>query len=78
MSNQLNPHKNIEVITAKSPRGLRNKLRFIGVPFGVKQIYYDSTTKDHVAWISPDRKFSPRFLALLDKIEVEPKKKNDG
>lgn len=69
MSNQLNPHRNIEVITAKSSRGLRNKLRFIRTPFGLKKIYFDSDKKEHVAWISPDRKLSPKFLDMLSRIE---------
>ena len=68
MSNQLNPHKYIEVITAKSSRGLRNKLRFIRTPFGIKQMYFDSEANEHVAWISPDRKFTPRFLELINKV----------
>ena len=69
MDNSLNPHKNIAVIKAQSPMGLRNKLLFISVPFGIIQIYHDG--KNHIAWISPDRKLSPKMLAMIEQVGNE-------
>lgn len=67
----LSANNTIEVITAKSSRGLRNKLRFINGPFGIKQIYFDSKSGEHVAWINPDRPFTKKFLSLIDRVEKE-------
>lgn len=65
----VNPHQNIEVITSQSSRGLRNKLRFLSTPFGIVNIYFDG--KEHVAYISPDRRLNNKTLFLLDKIEEQ-------
>lgn len=63
----LNPHKNIEVIKAQSTQGLRSKLQSILTPFGIIEMYHDG--ENHIAWISPDRKFSDGMRNKMNKAD---------
>ena len=59
------PEKNIEVLTSESVIRLRDTLKSIRTPFAVTSQYYDG--KNHIAWLSTDRKFTDSYRKLLER-----------